>query len=158
MSSYDQLRFSFDNILKELDDICKGIDYISESFPDKEINSNVHTQSFVNSSGITHFNINSSPFFQSEQELKLIEESFHDIQDEEKLIKNQIEANKFVDEKEDLLCSINKSGTFLSFEHNSSNPESIEVSVNYESNYVDPSLFSENEKPVTSNIGKINIF
>ena len=100
MSSYDQLRFSFDNILKELDDICKGIDYISESFPDKEINSNVHTQSFVNSSGITHFNINSSPFFQSEQEPKLIEESFHDIQDEEKLIKNQIAENKFVDEKD----------------------------------------------------------
>ena len=33
MSSYDQLRYSFDNILKELDDICRGIDDLTENFP-----------------------------------------------------------------------------------------------------------------------------
>ena len=33
MSSYDQLRYSFDNILKELDDICRGIDDLTDNFP-----------------------------------------------------------------------------------------------------------------------------
>ncbi len=56
MANYDQLRYSFDNILKELDDICKGIDDLTENFPIDNNNNNiniVHTQKTAKKNNIT---------------------------------------------------------------------------------------------------------
>ena len=65
-TQYEQLRFSFDNILKELEDICKGIDDIAERVPNTEIHPHtdrVRTQSHRKTSShnrITNININNN--------------------------------------------------------------------------------------------------
>jgi hypothetical protein len=56
-TQYEQLRYSFDNILKELDDICKGIDDISERVPESIDSGTVHTQSYKKSNKISNINI-----------------------------------------------------------------------------------------------------
>lgn len=66
MTSPTELRCSFDNILKELNDICKGIDNITENFPGDEINTDetqpglVHTQ--LQRNHIKNININNTSF------------------------------------------------------------------------------------------------
>lgn len=122
MTSYDKLRYSFDNILKELDDICKGIDDIAESFPDKEIDSTVHTQSFTNASGITNFNINNSSFSHNELE------EFYANENEENVncLKKNTETNQLVCEKEDHINNSIDSQAFLS-KQDASHHESIEI-------------------------------
>ncbi len=120
-TQYEQLRYSFDNILKELDDICKGIDDISERVPESIDSGTVHTQSHKKSNKISNININGASY---------IEHSLSDLNADTEIYESVIgeEFSEFRDQRQDLE-TLTKSDQheFLSFEQSSSfNSESLD--------------------------------
>lgn len=99
-TQYEQLRYSFDNILKELDDICKGIDDIAEKVPESD--TTVHTQQDKSTNKLKNFNINSAV---------LVDQGSSDLVDEYKDLKSRSELTNSVNRSSDQV--------FLSFDQNS---------------------------------------
>ena len=160
MTTPTELRCSFDNILKELDDICKGIDNITEHFPgneeynEREQTGPVHTQ--LQRNHITNININNVSFIEhSNDDYEPInlehkqETSDFNLYNKNENVQSQLSSNN----GENLNSEI-----FLSFEKNLSNGYNESLEINDERIIIEEPIENGSLKEDTKSTSSRTIF